>query len=1394
MFGGKTQSAQRPTALGTMLQASTYGMTIPQIYGTTLATILAIWAQNLRQGGCGKKGKKKGVECFAENMDFLIGANPLECALQVWENTTKYPLDFLTYRVAPGAGVKSVTIPDPHFYKLIAVTAELSLVTPITFDCFGAPGPIVFSDGGGNGSANASIVANSPIFTPGSGAYGGVTPSVAVPFPGGGSLQGPGFFVVGRIRGSGLSVWQGVGGGAMFATQASDAGICFPSASSVLTQDSLVGECSCTGGASGSQSPGVTQQFGCGGLRQNLWTDGSGQLPGNVQTSNVDLAFDMETLSFSIGNFSSFVFTSCAWTGSGPIGPCTLNGMTFPGPGTGPLYQDGHNLGDEGGGQIFLMQFLPTGSIGTSLFVAVVSGAQPVGGLGFRPIAPGWQFAQLGTNIVVFFAYAESGGTPAGASLWNAAQHGPDLINPNYVRQSNYKWDPNTDGATIDISDIQSANPPGFPEWTWNGFLDFYYAALSDEIGHKVPLDELKLTFEPQLGDGAEYVSPYENEQIIYPGYAGVGSPDMDLGAGGGLPSIRLETKGSFAKIAPRGDAEFADMIEDIFKSGVLQLGAQLGMIQRGVNANELPGPVQKNFLQYNPDAAITVPFRSANAAGDLLVAFARTTSGTPAISDTTGNTWNPLYNTGNKGVWQATALAADPGNAVDFGTAEEGYVLEMDPGSTALNAQDVNSGTGSGPMTGSIAVTNNQGPTYILGIYMDDSATAGAVPPQWNQNLFSRAQTKYTQAFYRIVSAAGTYAVSIPRTGSGNWTLVLLAFCQSQPVPYPAALGKILDEDTLNNVRAQDIAFGLWGSLNCDSQQNASDWLSMLYQCANADPVWSGFTLKSIARSEVPMVANGAIYTPPTCSGPVLTLRESDLVGSGSDPLVTVTRKAQVDANNVIRAQFFDRNADYNQSFASQPLAGATALYGPRVQSPKMLQAVQDPIVAAMILGIEARRQSLLRNVYKSVAKAGFLMMEAGDLIAINESLLGITNLAIRLTKVTENDNLELEIEADPFVYGCNAPVSLPATSAAAPPPAPAGANPGSVNTPIFFEPVTRLSGQANQGQLWIPVSGSSPNYGGCAVMISTDGGASYNLAGQITGSAITGTVSSDWPSATDPDTTNDLLVNLSESLGALESFSVGDEDNFTFPCYVAGGLACIPYELMTYAIASLTGVNQYRLEATGGGTNHLRRAVFSCPQPALGVDHPAGSRFAFLNPNGMGIFKISFDPTWIGKTIFFKFLAVNTHGGNMQALADATAYSYTPTGCPAQIQNPNNNYVNTPAVILSQPSNTQVDMAQVSVQFPSNAVNYNARTFTIPDPGGTPAVWYVTIYDPGQIGDTGTQTNLTAFIEATTAKVGVPGYTYMGFIQATDPITDPRNVAGPGGWPVPQSFLVTP
>jgi hypothetical protein len=907
--------------------------------------------------------------------------------------------------------------------------------------------------------------------------------------------------------------------------------------------------------------------------------------------------------------------------------------------------------------------------------------------------------------------------------LWNELETGPDPTHPASARfyPYLYRWLPGY-GATIYI-DTQTIVP---------GTIKIYYAQLKDATSFQVPIAKLKLAFEQQLGSGSEYSdagSPFDAQQIIYPMFAGLGSSEIDLGASGALPQLLPEVRGKWG-VYPSMDTDFVDMIEDIFKSGLAQAAAGLEpmytQLETGLSSYNLPGCVQYKSNSNEEFFDPGIPYNLPNTAGNLLVAIAAGSAST--ISDTAGNTWTPVFGSSlGFQVWTATAVGGD--NVVSIPGLGFGWqitLLEI-AGVDTIDQIAFNLNRA----TEAVASTVEPNfPAYLLGITLYTGgfrAPTAPIVPQWDnlaqQNFYgyqagggSPDGNAAIAIEERIVRTPGTYGYTMP--GDLPAGFCILSFKASQPVTNPRPLGDFINLPALDLVRAQCRAYGLWGSLSMNSQSSASDWLKTLCAAANAAPVFLGSELFLYPYSEVSAVGNGCTYTSPTAPGPIAELSDlnGDFVGNDGCPMLTTVDR--INLPNVLQMQCIDRDTNYNQVTIQQPEAASIALYGERKADPVVNNAVQDPSVARALLGIQTRRNQYGGDQWEFTLSARWSLLSPMDLITLTDTLQGLYGPPVRIKSYNEQKDGSFVGTAEPFVYGMCAPTALSTTSPTVNPNT-FGASAGDVNPPIIFEPVPGLYPNQVGDQIWVVVSSQSENYGGAQIYVSTDGGSTYNPApglssppsNIVTGSAITGATTNDWPAASDPDSTNDLDVDLTESNGALLSYPTTAENNFEYPCYVEAetfglqvnaidvanavplgvnvngtpeaalgtvevnttavaesGSAAFDYELMTYAVATLTSTHKYTLMATGAG-NFLRRAVYDAPAVGNGVDHAIGSRFAFLSPAGTGILKMAMPLQYIGQELFFKIVSFNQFGAALQSLSDVPAYSYTPTGIPGTV-----------------------------------------------------------------------------------------------------------------------------
>ena len=670
-------------------------------------------------------------------------------------------------------------------------------------------------------------------------------------------------------------------------------------------------------------------------------------------------------------------------------------------------------------------------------------------------------------------------------------------------------------------------------------------------------------------------------------------------------------------------------------------------------------------------------------------------------VSDSNGNSYSQVFADGGLyQVWYCTNNANAYPLSVQFPYFDGVEYLGLEIcGVDTLDLVEQN--------PSSVTTTNKQGFfSYLLNIGL--SSSSGGVPsltPQswgnclpvanFNSSILGENSSPCIAVFERVARAPQTVQTSAPFS-TGSAAFAVLGFKATTPNVFPFPLGDFIDRPSFDLTRQQCRAFGLWGSLAMTSQAAGSDWLKTLFAAADAAPIYLGNKLYSIPYSEVSAAGNGALYTSPTASGPVANLIAGsgqspygDFIEGGEPEIETVDR---IDLPNVLQLQIICRENNYNQLSVTQSESASLSLYGMRKADPVVMNCVQDALVARMLLGIMVRRQQYGGDTWKFTLSPRWMLLSPMDLVTLTDGLTSVFGVPVRITSMEEQDDLSMVCEAEPFIYGMCAPTPYTTTS-----PSPNGLNTGTsagdITELIIFEPVPELCAQQNQGQIWCVIGSNADNYGGCQVYVSTDGGSSYDPAGEpIMGTAAMGVLSAPWPADTDPDTTNNLFLDMSPTAQPINSITALQRDQFVLPCIVTGSDLTIKnlgtavaafskpsfsnlgtpvaapslawnYELMAYNDAVLTGANAYELMATGAG-NELRRSVYGAP--GSGILHSEGEKFAVLNPNSLGIFKINLPSQWIGVPLYFKFLSFNTFGSALQSLGDVPAYEYVPTGVP--------------------------------------------------------------------------------------------------------------------------------
>lgn len=467
------------------------------------------------------------------------------------------------------------------------------------------------------------------------------------------------------------------------------------------------------------------------------------------------------------------------------------------------------------------------------------------------------------------------------------------------------------------------------------------------------------------------------------------------------------------------------------------------------------------------------------------------------------------------------------------------------------------------------------------------------------------------------------------------------------------------IDPTTLAAFKNFCLTHGIFLSPVLDAQKSAAQWIQEILDITNASAVWSEGVLKIISYGDTTAVGNGAVFTPNTT--PIYDLSSNDFLD-----VVKVKRPSVADVMNSVSVEFVNRANDYNVEVAEDKDEASIALYGLRKAQPTQSHHITTSSVAKFVANLLRKREIEIRATYTLKLGWQFNLLEPMDLVTITVPELGYAKKPVRITAIREDDTGELEIDAEDFPWGTATPTLYAQQT-------PSGfvpniaADPGSVNAPIVFEAPPNLS-KSGQHEIWMAVSGASPNWGGCSVWVSQDN-TEYHQVGRINAPARMGVLggSGVFGITGDPYTGGvGQTFDLSQSKGILIAGTQADADSYRTLVYFDG-------EFIAYRDMTLVSANVYNPQG------YIRRGLFGSNI----TTHNLGSPVARLDD---AIFTYIYDPAFIGKTIYLKFTSFNTNGMVEQSIASATAYQFIVTGKFCQMETVSKNLLANPGFESNQ------------------------------------------------------------------------------------------------------------
>ncbi len=265
-------------------------------------------------------------------------------------------------------------------------------------------------------------------------------------------------------------------------------------------------------------------------------------------------------------------------------------------------------------------------------------------------------------------------------------------------------------------------------------------------------------------------------------------------------------------------------------------------------------------------------------------------------------------------------------------------------------------------------------------------------------------------------------------------------------------------------------------------------------------------------------------------------------LFEDGDSPL-QVERKPQLAVPNCVPIEHKDNQNNYNTAITTWQSQLAIFQQGLIKADTSTYHEIPRHSVAQAVASMIVQRNVNLRNTYKFKLPLSFALLEPMDVVTLTEPDMQMYKVPARMTKISENEDWQLECEAEDFNWGVNSP-SPAAVAANSNTPNQTNTPPGNVGSVAIINVPAQLKQTAGAVELAIAACSSNPAWGGAAVYVSNDN-VTYKLAGTIQSGCTMGTWVTGLNNIADPDPGN-YEVDLTESNGQLQSATSAQQNAF--------------------------------------------------------------------------------------------------------------------------------------------------------------------------------------------------------------------------------------------------------